>query len=187
MTTMTHTLDTDAVLEFWFQELDPQDWYSGDPKLDERIKARFAQTCEAALASPPDRFLGDARTALAAIIVLDQFTRNIHRRTANAFAGDTVALAIAHGAIERGYDDGMTQAEKQFLYMPLMHSEVLADQELSVKMFRDLGNENSLKYAIEHRDIVARFGRFPHRNQALGRTSTQDEADFLKGHSGYGQ
>jgi uncharacterized protein (DUF924 family) len=88
---------------------------------------------------------------------------------------------------ERGYDDGMTQAEKQFLYMPLMHSEVLADQELSVKMFRDLGNEHSLKYAIEHRDIVARFGRFPHRNQALGRTSTQDEADFLKGHGGYGQ
>ncbi|PSM16776.1 DUF924 family protein [Nitratireductor sp. StC3] len=187
MNTTTHSLDTDAVLGFWFEELGPEDWYSGDPKIDERIEAQFAQTCAAVLAAPPERFLGDARTALAAIIVLDQFTRNIHRRTANAFAGDPGALSIAHGAIERGYDNAMTQAERQFLYMPLMHSEVLADQELSVKLFRDLGNENSLKFAIEHRDIVARFGRFPHRNQALGRTSTKDEIDFLKGHSGYGQ
>ncbi|MVA98444.1 DUF924 family protein [Nitratireductor sp. CAU 1489] len=187
MNATPHSFDADAVLRFWFEELDPKEWYSGDPQVDERIKTRFAETCEAALASPPENFLGDARTALAATIVLDQFTRNIHRRTPNAFAGDPVALLIAHGAIERGYDNAMTPAEKQFLYMPLMHSEVLADQELSVKMFRDLGNENSLKFAIEHRDIVARFGRFPHRNRALGRTSTNDEIDFLKGHDGYGQ
>lgn len=183
----TSPFDAGAVLRFWFDEMTPEDWYSGAEDVDDRIRARFADTCAAVLHSPPEAFLGDPRSALAAIIVLDQFTRNIHRRTPDAFAGDPVALAIAHGAIERGYDAGMTETERQFLYMPLMHSEVLADQELSVKMFRDLGNENSLKYAIEHRDIVARFGRFPHRNRALGRESTPEEASFLEGHSGYGQ
>ncbi len=178
---------TDAVLAYWFGELGPQDWFSGRPELDEQIRARFGPLCERALGGKPEDHLGDPRAALAGIIVLDQFPRQLFRGEPRAFSGDPVALVVTHGALGRSFDAGMTQEQRQFLYMPLMHSEVVSDQELCVKLFRDLGNEEALKFAIEHRDIVARFGRFPHRNRALGRESTAEERDFLETHAGYGQ
>src|SRR5690606_22329940 len=108
------------------------------------------------------------RTALAAVIVLDQFPRNMFRGQPAAFATDDLALGIARRALDRGFDAKIEQGGKAFLYMPFMHSEVTADQERCVDLFRSLDNESGLKYAIEHRDIVARFGRFPHRNKILG-------------------
>jgi uncharacterized protein (DUF924 family) len=179
--------EADAVLDYWFGELGPEDWFSGRAELDEEIRNRFGSLCEQALAGKPEDHLEDSRAALAGIILLDQFPRQLFRGQPRAFSGDPVALAVTNGAIDRGYDTGMTPEQRQFLYMPLMHSEVVSDQELCVKLFRDLGNEEALKFAIEHRDIVARFGRFPHRNRALGRESTAEERAFLETHAGYGQ
>lgn len=177
----------EEILKFWFVEHGPGDWFAGSKEFDEEIRSRFQPLCRDMLGSRAEDHLADARRALAAIIVLDQFPRQISRGSAEAFLGDPVALAITHGAIARGYDAGFTRDEKTFLYMPLMHSEVLSDQELCVKLFRDLENENSLKYAIEHRDIIARFGRFPHRNRVLARDSTSAEREFLGIHEGFGQ
>ncbi len=177
----------DEILKFWFDEHGPDDWFSGSEKFDAEIRSRFLPLCRELLASRAEDHLGDPRTALAAIIVLDQFPRQVFRGSAEAFLGDPVALAIAQGAMSRQFDAGFTPDEKTFLYMPLMHSEVLSDQELCVKLFADLGNENSLKYAREHRDIIAKFGRFPHRNSALGRDSTPEEREFLATHEGFGQ
>ena len=127
------------------------------------------------------------RGALAAAIVLDQFPRNMYRGTAKAFATDDLAIRLARQAIENKVDEHLTPAERLFLYMPFQHSEILADQEHAVMLFKALGQENALRYAIEHRDIIARFGRFPHRNRALGRQSTPEEEVFLQEHKGFGQ
>ncbi|WP_187968010.1 DUF924 family protein [Aquibium microcysteis] len=178
---------TEAILAYWFGELGPSDWFSGRPELDRQIADRFGAVCERALAARPEDFLTDPHRALAGIILLDQFPRQVFRGQPRAFSGDPAALLVTHGALRRGWDTALTADERQFLYMPLMHSEVVSDQELCVKLFRDLGNEEALKFAIEHRDIVARFGRFPHRNAALGRESTPEEREFLGTHGGYGQ
>ena len=127
------------------------------------------------------------QTALAAIIVLDQFPRNMFRGTPRAFAADAQALALSRHAVDQKFDSAFPPERKQFLYMPLMHSEALADQERSVALFEALGDENSLRFAREHRDIVARFGRIPHRNKVLSRMSSQAEEAFLAAHEGYGQ
>lgn len=177
----------DEVLAFWFGELAPQDWFSVSPDTDAAIGQRFTGLHHALAAGLDAEAVDDARTALAAIIVLDQFPRNIHRGSMQAFATDDLALRIARRAVDRRLDDALEPQEKQFLYMPFMHSEVVADQERGVDLFRTLGNEDALKYAIEHRDIIARFGRFPHRNRALGRQSTPEEMAFLETHPGYGQ
>ncbi|MEX0404296.1 DUF924 family protein [Aquibium sp. LZ166] len=180
-------LAPDEILTFWFVEHGPADWFAGSKEFDAEIRSRFLPLCRTLLSSRADDHLGDPRTALAAVIVLDQFPRQVFRGTPDAFLGDPVAIAITQGAISRGYDSDLTPDEKQFLYMPLMHSEVLSDQELCVKLFHDLGNENSLKYAIEHRDIIATYGRFPHRNRILDRDSTSEELKFLSNHEGFGQ
>lgn len=175
------------VLDFWFGELTYEDWFSGSSELDDTIRARFLDLYEQRKADFDIGQVNDARTALAAVILFDQFPRNIHRRSAAAFGTDDLAMGIARLAIDRGYDNEVAAEAKPFLYMPFMHSEVAADQERCVDLFRALGDGDGLKYAIEHRDIVARFGRFPHRNRALGRESTSAEIEFLAGHAGYGQ
>lgn len=176
-----------AVLDFWFGELTPEDWFTGKAETDAAIGKRFAPLYERLKDDPPDEALDEPRAALAAVLVFDQFPRNIHRRKAAAFATDELALRYAGNAIDRGFDASMNEAERQFLYMPFMHSEVLADQERCVMLFRSLGREESLKYAVEHRDIIARFGRFPHRNKVLDRESTSAERAFLQDHGGFGQ
>lgn len=177
----------DEVLDFWFRELTPEDWYSSKEEVDEKIRTRFGVLLPKLAADVPAEVETDPKTALAAIIVFDQFPRNIYRRQPEAFATDNIAVGITRSAIDKEFDAEMTPQERQFLYMPLMHSEVMADQERCVDLFRALGSEEGIKYAVEHRDIVARFGRFPHRNRALGRETTEDEALFLKEHAGYGQ
>jgi uncharacterized protein (DUF924 family) len=173
------TATADDILAFWFKELTSEDWFRGGKELDEKIRARFLPSCLSLRATRPEDHLENPRSALAAILVLDQFTRNVFRGTPEAFSGDPVALGITHGGMARGFDSGLSNDEGVFFHMPLMHSEVLADQELSVKVFGDLAGGDNLKYAVEHRDIVAKFGRFPHRNAALGRPSTPAELEWL--------
>ncbi len=182
--------DTDwveEVLGFWFAELTREDWWSGDTTLDERIRTRFLGLYEKMKAGVPAEAARTPRGALAAVILFDQMPRNMFRGTAEAFATDDLANRIAREALDQGLDAGMNADERAFLYMPLMHSEILSDQERCVALFRALGNEENLRYAIEHRDIIADYGRFPHRNRPLGRESTPAELEFLGRHKGYGQ
>jgi uncharacterized protein (DUF924 family) len=186
-----HTTPTpdwvNAVLVFWFDELTFDDWFAGGDHVDAMIRSRFSDLHEDLATGVPEGAFDQPRTALAAIIVLDQFSRNLFRGTARAFASDNLALRIAKNAVDRGLDHGMSADERLFLYLPFEHSEVLADGERCVALFESLGHESGLKAAIEHRDILARFGRYPHRNKALGRETTAAEAAFLAGHGGFGQ
>lgn len=175
------------ILDFWFGDLTREDWFGGGPAVDERIRSGFFATYEKLAANTPPEAMTTPKAALAAIIALDQFPRNMFRGTAKAFATDPAALALSRNAYDRNFDRDMNEDERIFLALPLMHSENLADQERCVEIIARTGNENSLKFAIEHRDIVERFGRFPHRNRALGRTSTDEEKAFLQTHEGYGQ
>lgn len=177
----------DDVLAFWFGELTPEDWFASRPELDRSIRERFAGLNRRLAEAPPAAAYEQPRAALAAIITLDQFSRNMFRGKPEAFGSDSRALEIARNAVDRGFDRGMSNDEKSFVYMPFMHSEAIADQERCVSLFSAIYGGEQLKYAIEHRDIVARFARFPHRNRALGRQSTEAELAFLAGHKGFGQ
>jgi uncharacterized protein (DUF924 family) len=168
------------VLEFWFGELGPRQWFSADAALDERIRARFGALRERLLATQAREVeLLGARAAQAAVIVLDQFSRNIHRGSAQAFAADVLARQLAREALACGEDARLPPEQRLFLYLPFEHSEELADQELSLQLNAQLGNESWLRYARAHRDLIARFGRFPHRNAVLGRESTPAELAAL--------
>lgn len=177
----------DEVLDFWFGELAQEERFGGAAEVDAKIRDRFGALYDTLSKTCPPEAMTDARTALATVIVYDQFPRNMFRRRPEAFATDALAVQVARNALDKGFEAELGPEERAFLYMPFMHSEVLADQERCVDLFKSTGNEEALKYAIEHRDIIARFGRFPHRNRALGRASTGDEAEFLKTHDGYGQ
>lgn len=174
------------VLSLWFTELTPQDWFEQKDSTDETIRTRFGPLHRALAHAAPSMLFDDPDTALAAIIVLDQFPRNMFRGQPRAFATDGLALSIARQALERGFDDGVPEQRKHFFFMPFMHSENAADQERCVALFAALPGD-TVKYAIEHRDIVARFGRFPHRNRVLGRDTTDAEQAFLTDHEGFGQ
>ncbi len=163
----------DDVLGFWFG-LDPKLWWRGGDEVDEASR-RFEDLYAAQRQFPPESFLVDARTALAAVILFDQLPRNMYRGHADQFMTDALALAVARGAIDRGYDEAMTKDEKTFLYMPFQHSEDLADQTRAMLLFTAVGDDWLLGFAKKHRDIIARFGRFPHRNAMLGRAPRPDE------------
>jgi uncharacterized protein (DUF924 family) len=162
------------VLKFWFG-LDPKDWWRGGAELDHRIKQDFLKLWFEKRQLPADAFLTDPLTALAAVILFDQFPRNMFRGHANAYSTDELALAIAKGATERSFDEQLEPAERKFLYMPFQHSENLDDQNRAVLLFTALGDTDQLGYARHHRDIIQRFGRFPHRNRLLGRASRPEE------------
>ena len=157
------------VLHFWFG-LDPKQWWRGGADLDHRIREIFLKLWEEKRQLPVDSFLDDPLTALAAVILFDQFPRNMFRDHADQFSTDHLALAIARAAIDKGFDDQLEPRERGFLYMPFQHSEDLADQNRSLLLFTALGDANQLGYAQKHHDVIARFGRFPHRNKLLGRT-----------------
>ena len=156
------------VLTYWFG-LKPEQWWKSDPAIDEDIKERFKQRWAEERRLPVDSFLDDPLTALAAVILFDQFPRNMFRDDAEQFATDHLALAIAKGAVDRGFDDRLKSEERGFLYMPFEHSESLADQQRSLQLFTALGDDYLLGFAKKHHDIIERFGRFPHRNAILGR------------------
>jgi uncharacterized protein (DUF924 family) len=174
------------VLAFWLEELRPEDWFERSDSLDETIRSRFAGLHAALAEAAPAMAFDDPHRALAAIIVFDQFSRNMFRGKPAAFATDSLALFIARQALEREYDAAVPEQWRHFFYMPLMHSETSADQEHCVALFAELPGD-SVKYAVEHRDIIARFGRFPHRNEILGRKTTVPEQAFLSEHKGFGQ
>lgn len=173
-----------AVLTFWFDELKKKDWFISTPEIDKTITDRFAAlhtllNNEKKLPDEPDQI-----RALASVIVLDQFPRNMYRGSEKAFASDALALHLTKQAITRKLDDGMNTDQKQFLYMPFMHSENLEDQQQSLALFTalDLG-----KHAQDHLELIERFGRFPHRNELLGRQSTAEEIEYLKDGKRFGQ
>jgi uncharacterized protein (DUF924 family) len=175
------------VLQYWFGELTDDDWFTRKDQTDKAITERFLSLYRSLAQSVPEQAYSEPRAALAAIIVLDQFPRNMFRGKAEAFATDDLALDLARNALDHQFDAFLEERMRHFLYMPFMHSEVLADQERCVSLFKSLGEGEGAKYAIEHRDIIAQFGRFPHRNKALGRETTSDEKAFLTGHEGFGQ
>ncbi len=168
------------VLAFWFAASSKAHWFERSDAFDEAVRARLGPLHARAMAGEIDGWAGEPRGLLALVILLDQVPRNIHRGTPSAFATDAKALALARLAVDRGLDAGFEPDERLFLYLPFEHSEQLADQERSVALFRGLGDANYLDYAIRHRDVIARFGRFPHRNAVLGRASTAAELAFLE-------
>jgi uncharacterized protein (DUF924 family) len=162
------------VLKFWFG-LPKEQWWRGPQSLDEEIRERFGELWKEKRRLPPECFLDDPLTALAGVILFDQFPRNMFRGHADQFSTDPLGLAIARGAVDAGLDGSLELMERAFLYMPFQHSEVLADQNRAVLLFTELKDDFLLGYAKKHRDIVARFGRFPHRNAMLGRAPRADE------------
>ena len=162
------------VLKFWFG-LDRDQWWKADPALDHRIRQHFLKLWAEKRQLPAESFLSDPLTALAAVILFDQFPRNIFRGHADQFATDHLALAIAKGAVDIGFDKQLDQQERAFLYMPFQHSEDREDQKRSMLLFTALGDNYHLGFAKKHRDVIERFGRFPHRNAILGRSPRPDE------------
>lgn len=169
------------VLSFWFEETKPRQWYRRDSAFDATCARRFGALLEAAKTGALDVWRASPQMALARIIILDQFSRNIYRDDPRAFAQDPLALAAAQDAVTRRFDMIFPARKQAFFLMPFMHADSLAMQEVSVRHFktRHRGNEN-LPYAVEHWKIIQRFGRFPHRNAILGRVSSPAEIQFLK-------
>lgn len=165
---------SERLLGFWFG-LDPSQWFKRDEALDARLRSRFERVRAALRDCPPGTFLNTPRRSLAAVILFDQVPRNLYRDLPEQFATDPLALTIARDAIALGYGEAMSLDERTFLYMPFQHSEALADQEHALTLFEALGDPQRLDYARRHHDVIARFGRFPHRNAALGRTPTPAE------------
>ena len=162
------------ILRFWFG-LDRDQWWKADPALDHGIRQQFLKLWSEKRQLPADAFLDDPLTALAAVILFDQFPRNMFRGHADQFATDHLALAIAEAAIDRGLDSELETQERGFLYMPFQHSEDMARQKRSLLLFTELGDPEQLKYAHVHHHLIERFGRFPHRNALLGRASRPGE------------
>ena len=170
----------DEVLAFWFGELTPNDWFWGGEAVDTKIRDRFKDLHEALREEGvPEGWRATARGMIAAVIALDQFARNLYRNDPRAFAADASALALAKEALDRGLDRDMTKNERHFLYLPFQHSEDPADQARSVELFAAHGDERTLGFAVRHKAVIDRFGRFPHRNETLGRASTPEEMEFL--------
>jgi uncharacterized protein (DUF924 family) len=169
----------DDILRFWFEDLGPKDWYRKDETLDAFIGARFGAVYARLKEGVPDDWLATPQGYLAAILVLDQFPRNMFRDQPRAFATDAQALALAKRAVAEGIDLKLKPEQRAFLYMPLQHAENAADQARSIELYTALGIPSNLDFARRHKAIIDRFGRFPHRNAVLGRASTAEEAAFL--------
>ncbi|MFY9179270.1 MAG: DUF924 family protein [Venatoribacter sp.] len=168
------------VLNFWFKELQPQQWFAKDEQLDLLIKQRFGSLLQAAASGELYQWRKTAQGRLAEIIVLDQFSRNIYRDQAAAFAQDGIALVLAQEAVAQGALEQLNTEERTFLLMPYMHSESTLIHELAVPLFKQYARENSYVFELKHKEIVDRFGRYPHRNALLGRTSNAEEIQFLQ-------
>jgi uncharacterized protein (DUF924 family) len=172
--------DAAEVIDFWFGTLTPKQWWARDPELDRTIAGRFGSLLERAARCELHTWRRTPHGRLAEVIVLDQFPRNIHRDTPKAFAFDPLALALAQETVARGDDAALMPIERVFLYLPYMHSESATIQELSVKLYQRNGLADNLDFAHRHKAIIDRFGRYPHRNESLGRCSTPEELAFLQ-------
>jgi len=169
-----------SVIDFWFNEIESKQWFVKDLQFDQLIIGRFsglhAQAVDCELYSWREEPIG----RLAEIIVLDQFSRNMFRDKAEAFASDALALALAQEAISQGADKPLSAVQQAFLYMPFMHSESKLIHQVAVELFSAPGLEDNHKFELQHKSIIDRFGRYPHRNAILGRLSSKEEAEFLK-------
>lgn len=166
------------VLDFWWRA-GPSKWFAKDNAFDREIRERFGGAVEAAMAGKLDSWADGPHSALALLILLDQFPRNIHRGSPLAFCGDEKARTVAAQAVEAGFDRAFPKDARTFFYLPFEHAEDMAAQERSVDLFRQNGTEKEYLYALIHMDVIRRFGRFPHRNAVLGRETTAAEATFL--------
>lgn len=169
------------IIDFWFREIEPRQWWLDDADFDRRIADEFGAVHELAVRGALHGWRGDLLGRLAEIIVLDQFSRNIYRRTPRAFAADPLALSLAQDAVATTHALDLEPRYRQFLYMPYMHSESPQVHEVAVRLFSQPGLEGSLQSELEHKAIIDRFGRYPHRNAVLARISTDEELEFLKG------
>lgn len=170
-----------TILQFWFQEISPPQWWKVDPAFDELITQRFAEVHHQASRSELFEWRADPRGRLAEIIVLDQFSRNVYRGSGRAFENDALALALAQEAVAGKADAALTTEERIFLYMPYMHSESKSIHQVAERLFREGTPPNNYDFELKHKAIIDRFGRYPHRNAALGRASTEEELTFLAG------
>ena len=159
----------------------PDKWFEADEDFDRTVRSRFLAIHEAAARGELAAFEEGAEGALALLILLDQFSRNMFRNSASAFATDHLARAVADRALARGFDQEADTTMRPFFYLPFMHSELLADQDRCLQLYEAFGDPEQLKFAVTHRDIIAKFGRFPHRNRVLGRETTPAEREFLEG------
>jgi len=168
------------ILKFWFEELEPRQWWVKDDQLDKQIRARFSQIHEQAKRCELFDWRITAEGRLAEIIVLDQFSRNMHRDSPLCFANDALALALAQEAISIGADMLLNAVQRSVLYLPFMHSESLKIHKVAIHLFQINGIQSSLDFEIKHQQIIEKFGRYPHRNKILGRLSTKQEIEFLQ-------
>ncbi|MGB1139639.1 MAG: DUF924 family protein [Halioglobus sp.] len=192
----------DDILDFWFGELDSAGipvtnrnplWFSRDDAVDAELQQRFGSWLQRGAAGELDHWAQDDRGLVALVILLDQFSRNIHRGSPLSFAADARALGLARAAIDSGRHEGLPIVHRAFLYMPLEHCEDLGAQEDCIALFATLADASGghdiirsfERYAVAHRDVIARFARFPHRNALLGRTSSEEELDYLEKHGGF--
>jgi uncharacterized protein (DUF924 family) len=173
----------DDVIHFWFEELKPRDWFTKDERVDARIRERYEGLYERLRAVAADSY-ATPQACLAAVIVLDQFPRNLYRNSPRAFQTDDQALSISQYAISRKLDQQLAEQHRVFLYMPWQHSESSVVQARSIELFAQLDDKGALGYARRHKEVIDRFARFPHRNAALGRPSTEEELEFLRGSPG---
>jgi len=174
----------EQVTRYWFEELRPEAWFRKDARVDAAIRERFAALHDEVAQLRPEQ-LATAHACLAAVLVLDQFSRNMFRGSPRSFATDPLALAISQHAIAGGLDQQLTQQQRWFLYMPFQHSEDRAVQVRSIELFTQLNDPENLGYAHQHKEVIDRFGRFPHRNEVLGRVSTPEEIEFVATHRGF--
>jgi uncharacterized protein (DUF924 family) len=174
-------IDAEAVLDFWFNKTRPSQWFSKDPEFDALVRERFLGLTHQAFAGELAPWSETPQDGLALVLLLDQFPRQLWRESAMAFAGDAPALALSQKALDRGWVEAEPeQPRRQFWLMPLMHSEELAVQEAALPLFKRFSDPRTADFARRHRDVIARFGRFPHRNAALGRVSSAEELAFLQ-------
>ena len=169
----------DEVLTFWFEEATPKQYFTKDVAFDNTIRNRFSSLHEAAVKGKLEQWRNTPSGALAEIIILDQFSRNIYRGLPTSFASDELCLRLAKNAIKKGFDKKIDIKKREFFYLPFMHSEAKEEHEKSVQMFSEKGLEIYLPFAYKHKAIIDRFGRYPHRNDILGRQSTLEETEFL--------
>ena len=167
------------ILDFWFEEIEPVSWWKKDDAFDALLVERFSEVHSRACCCELFEWRRKPEGRLAEIIVLDQFSRNMFRDSAQAFANDTMSLTLSQEAITCGADRTLTPVQRSFLYMPFMHSESLEIHEVAVELFRTNGIQNNLDFEFKHKKIIEKFGRYPHRNKVLGRQSTAEEVEFL--------
>ena len=178
-------MTANEILDFWFSEPVNGHWFQSTDEIDQTIRDRFEKTWQQAAAGDLDGWKGSATGCLALVIILDQFPLNMYRQDGRRYSTEQKAVQVTRHAIEQSFDKALPPAQLAFLFMPLMHSEDLADQDLSLKVFAIPGLEENLRFARHHREIVERFGRFPHRNEHLGRESTAEELAWLASDEGY--